>query len=329
MITKLKFTKRSTNLENRGKEVKTMKKIFEFKKCLIVAIVCLTATLVMGLDKVNATTTMDASPARITFDGNGQLLVTDYTFGQVLTVAPDTLDIISEININGSPLGVACADDLVYVGNSTTGQVEVYNSYGQQQFILGYGNHPIAIPQDIAIGNGNVYVVDGAEKVIKVFGKDGIYVGSIPENGFNRNILANPTAIAVDESNGHIYVSDYGDLGSNTTINPRIQIFDVDGNIHTTINSGEPNKYRFTMPQGLTVNGNNELYVIDSLTGEIHIFDADNGTLLSKVKGSGIDAGVFAVKMPLDLVIDNVTKNVFVTNNLMASIKVFDGAGGI
>ena len=47
------------------------------------------------------------------------------------------------------------------------------------------------------------------------------------------------------------------------------------------------------------------------------------------MKGTGIDKGPFAMKMPLDLVIDSTTNDVFVTNNMMASIKVFSGTEGI
>jgi DNA-binding beta-propeller fold protein YncE len=306
--------------------VKTMKKISKIQKCLIVAISWLTLTLLIGNAMAEVPTTLDISPARIAFNGSGDLLVTDYTYGQVLTVAPDTLDIIGELNVNGRPLGVAWANDLVYVGNSTSGQVEVYNAAGQEQFVLGYGNYPIETPQDIAIGNGNVYVVDGSASVVKIFAQDGTFIGTIPENGYDRNILANPTAITVDDINQQIYVSDYGDLGSNMAIDPRIQVFNYDGSLAYSIDSGATNKYRFTMPQGLTLDGNNQLFVIDSLTGEIHIYDASNGTLLQKMKGTGIDNGPFMMKMPLDLVIDSTTNDVFVTNNMMSSIKVFAGA---
>lgn len=329
MITISKFTNLKNNLQKEVNKVKAMKKIDNFTKSLTIAFFCTVATLTAGACFATVPSTLDASPARIAFNGNGDLLVTDYTFGQVLTVAPDTLDIISEININGRPLGVAWTNDLVYVGNSTTGQVEVFNTAGQELFVLGHGNYPIETPQDIAIGNDNVYVVDGSENVVKIFNQDGTYISSIPANGYDENILANPTAITVDNSNQQVFVSDFGDLGRTKAIAPRIQVFDFEGTLLYTINSGDTNKYRFTMPQGLTVNGNNELYVIDSLSGEIHIFDTLNGTLLSKVKGSGIAAGAFMMQMPLDLVIDDTTKDVFVTNNLMASIKVFEGAGGI
>ena len=306
-----------------------IKRINIFKKSLIIAAICTIATIAASNGKTEVTSTLEASPARIAFNGNGDLLVTDYTFGQVLTVAPDTLDIIDEINVNGRPLGVAWANDLIYVGNSTTGQVEVYNAAGQEQFVLGYGDYPIETPQDIALGNGNVYVVDGSDSVIKIFNQDGTYIGTIPENGYDKNILANPTAISVNDTNQLIYVSDYGDLGSNRAIDPRIQVFNYDGTLAYSIDSGSSNKYRFTMPQGLTLDGNNQLFVIDSLTAEIQIYDASNGTLLSKMKGTGIDDGPFAMKMPLDLVIDSTTNDVFVTNNMMASIKVFSGTEGI
>ena len=306
-----------------------MKRIISKKKNLIVATVCFLATMLASTSMAQVTPTLDTSPVRIAFNGDGNLLVSDYTYGQILTVTPDTLDIIGELTINGRPLGVAWANGLTYVGNSTTQQVEVYNVYGQEQFVLGYGNYPITAPQDIAIGNSNVYVVDGGAKMVKIFGQDGFYQGTIPQSGYDNNILANPTAVTVDDTNQKIYVSDYGDLGINKTIPPRIQVFNFDGTLAYTINSGTANKYRFNMPQGLVVNGNNQLFVIDSNTAEIQVFNATNGTLLSKLKGTGITSGVNAMKLPLDLVIDSTTNNVFVTNSRMASIKVFEGAGGI
>ena len=309
--------------------MKLMKKIDNFKKALVVTSICIMATVAASSAKTEVTSTLDTSPVRIAFNGNGDLLVSDYTYGQILTVDPETLDIINELNINGRPLGVAWAGDLTYVGNSTTGQVEVYNTFGQEQFVLGFGNYPVEVPQDIAIGNGNVYVVDGYASVVQVFNRDGTFVGTIPKTGYDKNVLTNPTAVTVDETNQMIYVSDYGDLGDNKTINPRIQVFNYDGSLAYTINSGTSNKYRFTMPQGLTVGGNNQLFVIDSLTAEIQVYDATNGTLLKKMKGTGIASGAFAMKMPLDLVINNTTNDVFVTNSKMASIKVFAGAGGI
>lgn len=306
-----------------------MKKITIKNKLFVVVTTCIMLSLLASFSMAELSTDLDASPARIALNGNGELLVTDYAYGQVLTVAPDTLDIINTIDINGRPLGIAYANEFIYVGNSTTGQVEVYNSYGQEQFVLGFGNYPIHKPQDMAIGNGNVYVVDGTEEVVKVFDQDGTFINTIPGTGYDQKILANPTAIAVDEINQQIYVSDYGDLGTIPGIEPRIQVFDFTGSLVYTINSGSSSKFRFTMPQGLYINGTHQLYVIDSLTGEIHIFNALNGNLLSKVKGSGIPEGQSASKMPLDLVIDNTTQNVFVTNNMMASIKVFPGAGEI
>jgi DNA-binding beta-propeller fold protein YncE len=306
-----------------------MKKTVIFNTVMIAGAMCFMASFLPGSGKAEVLSTLNTSPARIAFNGNGDLLVTDYMFGQVLTMAQDTMDVIGEIDVNGRPLGIAWAGDLIYVGNSTTGQVEVYNGAGQEQFVLGHGDYPIKTPQDIAIGNNNVYVVDGSEQVVKIFTQDGAYVGTIPEAGYDRNVLTNPTAIAVDDDNRQVFVSDYGDLGSANAIAPRIQVFGFDGALLYSIGSGETNKYRFTMPQGLTLNGNHQLYVIDSLSGEIHIFDTTNGNPLSKVKGSGRDSGVFAVKMPLDLVIDSTTNKVFVTNSMMASINVFAGAGGI
>lgn len=304
-----------------------MRKFKSFKRSLFVSVVCLLVTVSANIGK--AEVHLDGSPARITFDAKGNLLVTDYFQGNVLTVSPVSLETISEISINGRPLGIAWAKDLIYVGNSTTGQVEVFNTAGQMQYLLGHGVYPINFPLDIAIGNGNVYVVDGNAKVVMVYSLDGTFITTIPQYGHDRNILANPTAIAVDTNHNQVFVSDYGDLGRDETINPRIQVFDLQGTLLYTIKSGEKNKYRFTMPQGLALNSKQQLFVTDSLTGEIHIFDANDGMLLGKVKGSGSKTGVFKMKMPLDLVIDDRTNDLFVTNNLMGNIQVFEKAGEI
>lgn len=306
-----------------------MKKL-TVKISLAIVSVFFLAALQVNNGKAEMLASLDTSPVRIVLDGNGDLLVTDYTYGQVLTVAPDTLDIIGEFNVNGRPLGIAWGNDLIYVGNSSTGQVEAYNTAGEEQFVLGYGNYPIEMPLDIAVGNGNVYVVDGWDKVVKVFTQDGTFIESIPENGFDPDVLVNPTAIAVDDTSQRIYVSDFGDLGNTTDpIDPRIQIFNFEGELVSSINSKIIDKYQFTTPQGLTVNRNSQLFVIDSLTGKIFIYDAATGTLLRKMRRTGKRSGRFGMKLPLDLVIDPYTNDVFVTNNRMANIRVFSGAGDI
>lgn len=305
-----------------------MKHAASLKKYLAAAAAILLAVLPAASGLAQVASTLNGSPVRIAMNGNGDLLVSDYVYGQVLTVAPDTLEIIGELTIGGRPLGVAWANGLTYVGNSSSGQVEVYNGFGQEQFVLGFGAIAAGIPQDIAIAGGSAYVVDGAAGFVRVFTLDGIFQGTIPQNGYDKNILANPTAIAVDETTGTIYVSDYGDLGAVKPISPRVQAFNSDGSLAYTIHSGTTGKYRFTMPQGVTVSSGNRLYVIDSLSAEIQVYNATDGSLLNKVKGSGIKEGPFAMQLPLDLVIDNSTNDMYVTNNRLASIKVFAGAGG-
>ena len=271
------------------------------KHILMCAFLLLLATISMA-------STLTTTPIRMAFDGDGNILVTDYTFGQVLTVTPDELNIISEININGRPLGVAWADGLIYVGNSTKKRVEVFNEYGQNIFDLGHGQYSVDRPQDIAITD-NVYVVDGSSKDIKVFEKDGTYITTIGEG-----VLSNPTGIAVSD---RIFVSDYGDFVKKDY--PSIKVLDKSGNLLYIIKSGQPNKFRFSMPQGLALK-EDKLYLVDALTSEIHIFKAESGMLLGKVKGSGIKEGIYGTKLPLDIIIN---EKIYVTDSLTASIRTY------
>lgn len=295
------------------------------KKLLTTAFLLLLLVAVLNANCLAETTSsVHSTPTRIAFNDSGNLLVSDYTNGKIVTVNSDTMDIVGEFAMNGSPLGIAWADGLTYVGNAATRQVEAYNSFGQVQFVLGFGNVPVTAPQDIAINNDKIYVVDGGAKVVKIFGLDGIFINTLPESGFNNHILANPTAIAVDDVNNIIFVSDYGDHISL----PRIQAFNLDGSLAFTIQAGSVNKYRFSMPQGLAVD-KGLLYAVDAHSAEIHIFDSADGSLVGKVKGTGIKTGPNAMKLPLDLVIDGETDTIFVTNSRMAEIKVFTGTGGL
>lgn len=270
-------------------------------KNLFIAFVCLLLTATT----INAST-LDASPTRLTFNGDGNLLVSDYIYGQILVVNK-ALDIINAINVNGRPISVAWHDGYTIVGNTTTNQVEAYDIYGYQQFIFGYGNYPIDMPQDMEIGFGSLYVVDGSAKNVKVFNLDGTFSHAFGE-------FTNPTGIAIDEVNETIFISDYGDLGNG--IYPSVRAYGLDGGYKFRVRAGKLNKFAFSMPQGMTV-VNGHLYLVDALMGYLHIFDPVTGNLVGKVKGSGD----ISTKLPLDVVSDGL--QLYVTNNMKSSIKIF------
>ena len=263
------------------------------------------------------------NPMRLALTPEGNLLVSDYHLGMIVTINSKDLKATRWFPVEGKPLGVAYAKGHIYVGNASKKCVEVYARGGKKLFRLdGVVKHPT----DIAVDEKDnyVFVVDGAGKSVKVFHSiKGTFIRAIPSSPDN-NILAGPTGIAVDPVNKEVFVSDYGDDSLN--IKPRIQVFDYNGNVLDTI-SGKKGMFgmRFSRPQGLAVDGAGHVFMVDCYSGEIMAFDRYNGSLLKTLGGFGTGPG--QLQLPLDIVINPNSNDIFVTNNRAATIEIFPKGG--
>ena len=224
------------------------------------------------------------------------------------------------IAVEGRPLGVAWSRGLVYVGNETAGTVEVYNPGGKLLFRFG-SEGSARVPQSIALdaGSGRVFVVDGLEKAIKVFDLNGSPVATITGDAAGNGKLVNPVACAVDPARSEVLVSDYGDPAA--SFPARIRIYDFSGNFVTAL-SGRTGG--FSRPQGLFVQGN-LIFLADGMLGQVLVFDR---TTLAKVKtlGSFGDAPG-KLMLPLDVLVDPASADVFVTNNRAGRVERFKKGG--
>jgi hypothetical protein len=66
------------------------------------------------------------SPIRLTMTPEGNLLVSDYQLGMIVTVDHKSLKTTGWFPVEGHPLGVAYARGHIYVGNASKKCVEVY-----------------------------------------------------------------------------------------------------------------------------------------------------------------------------------------------------------
>lgn len=263
------------------------------------------------------------NPIRLALTPDGSILVSDYKLGMIVTVNGKDLKTTRFFPVEGRPLGVAYARGHIYVGNASKGCVEVYARGGKKLYQL---NGVIEQPTDIAVDEteGCVFVVDGKEKRVKVFDLKGEFSRLIPGSNPDNEILSNPTGIAVDPANKEVFVSDYGD--DNRYIKPRIQIFDYNGDLVGTI-SGKLGMFgtRFSRPQGLAVDESGHVFMVDCYSGEIMAFDRYNGGLLKTLGGFGSAPG--QLQLPLDIVINPESKDIYVTNNRAAAIEIFKEGG--
>ena len=261
------------------------------------------------------------SPMRLTMTPEGNLLVSDYQLGMIVTVDRKSLKPTLWFPVQGKPLGVAYARGHIYVGNTSKECVEVYARGGKKLYQL---NGVIKQPSDIAIDEkqGLVFVVDAHQKNVKVFNLKGKFIRSFP--GLDPDNLVNPTGITLDTDAKEVFVSDYGDRTK--YIYPRIQIFDYEGNLVYTI-PGKKGMFgvRFSRPQGLAVDDSGHVFMVDCYSGEILVFDRYNGQTLKTMAGYGTDPG--QLRLPLDIVMNPSSKDIYVTNNRSATIEVFVKGG--
>lgn len=271
-------------------------------------------------------------PTRIERLPAGGLLISDYVSGRVQLVSePKTAGQRSlhprpvphawkdsDFDVHGRPLGVAWGFGCVFVGNETTGRVEVYSPKGEFLNALGEQGS-IRLPNDIAIDEaaGQVLVLDAYEKVVKVFARDGTFLYPLTRPG----VLNNPTAMTFDPSTATLLVSDYGAL-SNSMFrrpSPRILLFGQNGNVLRTITGS------FARPQGLCLDGAGRLFVADSLEGTVQVINLATGALISTLGASG--PAVDRLSLPLDVLYSRESGVLYVADSRNRRVAILTPGG--
>jgi DNA-binding beta-propeller fold protein YncE len=261
------------------------------------------------------------SPVRLALTPQGKLLLSDYQSQTVLVIDPLSLGVERRIKIKGRPTGVNGDGRLIYVGNETTGNVEVFGGHGKLKATL--GDAGIGLPNDIAIDHatGQLFVVDAKAHHVRIFDAEGKNAGIIPAAGIDEQ-LAYPTALTIDPEAQLVYVSDQGpsddSLGFSNR-DARVRIYRYDGTYVDTL-IGE-----FTRPQGLTINPDGYLYLADGMLGQVLVFDLLSKTLVKTIGTPGTGAG--QLSLPLDVVVNPDNGDLLVANNRSGRLELFVGGG--
>jgi YVTN family beta-propeller protein len=280
-----------------------------------------------------------SSPARIAEFDAEHLLVSDYESNYIYIVDKTTLQPTAKIKVQGKSTGIAMVDGKIFVGNRTLRSVDVFDLQGNLLYRLGSGKAEFQQINDVAVDTTRrvVYALDTKGKCIKRFNLDGNPV--TPDIG--GGILQQPTALAVDLDTGNILVSEFGNPGipgvlknDSLQVLPCIQIFDPSGTRIKTISGatvsggsmGMPATLNttFSTPQGLYID-NNDLYLVDTLSATIRVYNLETFLLIKAFGVRGTGPG--ELFYPLDVVVDNMSKDVFVTDNRNIRVTVFRGEG--
>ena len=282
---------------------------------------------------------------RVAETPTGDLLVTDRS-GLIVKVDKDSLEPVSgfRLPLDGAPFGLATLDHLVFVGNTETKNVEVYElprSRGKKlelSFAYNLGGVPAGemgtIEKPIGIGVGRsaelVFVLDGKAKTVKVFRSDGLFLREFAPAGLYGMVLS-PVSLAVDETHEEVLVGDYGDPGgtSHSAEPARILAFDFDGNLRYQIDGSGfwDSGLVFRRVQGMAASVDGRIFAADPLGGRILVFQRGSGTLLDVLGTRGDEPG--QLRIPTDLLLDPESGDLFIVNNRGARrVEAFRGAGG-
>jgi len=262
------------------------------------------------------------TPVRLSSGEAQSLLVADYSENKILLVDRQSLEPIEGIRVSGRPTCVAYSAGKFFVGNRTTGSVDVLDRHGNFLYYLGGQANLFGQVNDLAIDEqlGLVYVVDAKHPGIRVFHFDGSSAGE----DLGVGTLVQPTGIFVDPVSGDVVVSDHG---SKEKINDSsIYFFSSSGSLIKSL-SGKSGfmGYTFAAPQGLFVDDQGYLFMAEAGFCQVLVLDPVSGAVVSKIGTRGSGDG--ELNVPQGVFVDRVSRDVFVSDTRNGRVVAFRGAG--
>ena len=264
-------------------------------------------------------------PTRLAIGPNGNLYVKDAKTDSVF-IYDFNFTITGELRRLGKPLGLALdAQGNIYVGSSERKVVEVYNTQGIKTNTIGLGL--IEMPSDIAFDNdGKLYVVDSKKNTVWVFNPNGGVLRSIGRGGTGDGEFDLPIALEIAYRGDpgsqipELYVADRG--------NYRIHVFDLDGNFKRSFGSAVSQSMmgnwrwqgKFVKLQGLTMDLDENLHVLDSYLNKVQILDPNTGSFLGYYGDSGSAEG--QLNLPFDVIVDDYGDSI-VTDTGNKRVEIF------
>jgi len=205
----------------------------------------------------------------------------------------------------------------LYVADVKVGAIFIFDTGTRDVELIKNGTHAhFGRIIGLAIDDGDrLFVSDGQLQRVLVFNPQHEIAGAISEG------LVSPSGLAIDAENRFLYISDIG--------LDQVLVYDADnlrllrkigtaGHKHELTTPGD-----FSMPGGLAVDKEGNLYVADTMNNRVEIFDAD-GNFLSTFGKNGDGPGYFA--RPKGIAVDG-DGHIWVADGAQDRVQVFDREG--
>jgi DNA-binding beta-propeller fold protein YncE len=257
-----------------------------------------------------------AQPFGLGLDDSGNLCLTDtaantVSFYDARKREWHCWDQIDKLRFS-SPVAIAKRGDTLYVADSGSGKVIVFNADGKLLFQI---DHDLARPSGLVIENDRLRIADSQQHCVAVFDLHGKFISRFGRRGTGPGEFNFPTHLATD-ADGRLYVTD--------SMNNRVQVFDAAGKFQSQIGTAGDSPGCFSRPKGVAVDTLGHVYVVDALFGNVQIFER-TGRLLLDWGGPGSEAGEFYLPNAIAIGRDN---QIFVTDGYNHRVQVFRYVGG-
>ena len=239
-------------------------------------------------------------PARIANMADG-FAVTNSAQKEIYLYKADG-SIYNIINANKRITGIAVHLNTIYVGNRTDKRIDAYLTNGVLQKSFG----TVSFPNDMVVANNKLYVTDTSANKVLVYDLDGNL--QTTWTGFNA-----PTCIDYNPITSEIMVCDYLDR--------RVEFYGLDGlfkrYIETVPKQGMMGRPQ-SAPQGVDVDSDGRIYVVDALWARVYVFLPGSGIPLKTIGEYGTGPG--QLNNPIDILVKD--GNLLVTNSWNKRIEV-------
>jgi DNA-binding beta-propeller fold protein YncE len=275
------------------------------------------------------------SPRGFAFANDGSsdiVIVTDNINRRVQRFYPDssTFDIFmtngstddGEFN-NAQGLAVSQDGNIIYVSDHNNHNIQRFDwndINSEYEFTLkwgvnGTGNGEFVEPSGVALDSlGNVYVCDRNNYRIQKFDSDGNYILQWGSQGTGDDQFKSPFDIEVNTNNDKVYVIDK-DVNNVSFV----KRFDSNGNFELKWGSPGTDEGDFSRPEGITIDGDGNVYISDLNNKNIQKFDSNGNFLLRFGEAARLN-GV------LGIAIDK-HNNVYITSSENYYVVKYDSNG--